>query len=409
MSFANRYLEKQRETAIYLKVPPSDKLKYCIVIPAFNEPEIPGLARELSSLNRGEYEAEIIVVVNWPENISPSEKLHNLTIARELSSLSGTNIPAHCILKPDVTNKLAGVGLARKTGMDEAVRRFNLINRPDGIIVSLDADCQVDPNLFTGLDKHYTSNPDTPGCTHYFEHPIQGKEFSPSVYKAITWYELYQRYYLHGLRYAGHPNSFYTVGSAFSVKALDYCSQGGMNLRKAGEDFYFLQKFFDLGTFTECNQIRILPSPRPSDRVPFGTGPVVKELQRTDKELRVFNPELFRILKEFIILVPGMREDPTVIHKPLHPIMKEFLIDQEINAVISEIDANSADNYHFSKRFFRWFNMFRILKFLNFGKKFIPDVPVTNAAAELCSMMGWDPQGDERELLLRFRQKDRQT
>ena len=34
-----------------------------------------------------------------------------------------------------------GVGLARKTGMDEAVRRFNAINNPEGIILNLDADC----------------------------------------------------------------------------------------------------------------------------------------------------------------------------------------------------------------------------------------------------------------------------
>ena len=41
-----------------------------------------------------------------------------------------------------------GVGLARKTGMDEAVRRFNSINRPDGVILNIDADCTVDSNYF---------------------------------------------------------------------------------------------------------------------------------------------------------------------------------------------------------------------------------------------------------------------
>ena len=44
-----------------------------------------------------------------------------------------------------------GVGLARKTGMDEAVRRFNQIERPDGVILNLDADCQVEKNYFVSV------------------------------------------------------------------------------------------------------------------------------------------------------------------------------------------------------------------------------------------------------------------
>lgn len=359
-------------------------------------------------MRRGEYEAEIIVVVNWPDSLAPEEKALNLDIASQLYKLSDASIPVHCILKPDITPKLAGVGYARKTGMDEAVQRFNRINRPDGIIISLDADCQVDSNLFIGLDRHYTAFPDTPGCTHYFEHPLSGKKFTDGIFKAITWYELYQRYYLHALRYAGHPNSYYTVGSAFSVKAVDYCSQGGMNLRKAGEDFYFLQKFFDLGTFTECNHIRILPSPRPSERVPFGTGTVVKTLSRTEDELLVFNPELFRILKEFIGRIPGLWNDPCILQKPLDKTLEEFLINQEFDSVVSEIAANSADQLNFTKRFFRWFNMFKVLKFMNFGRKKIPDIPVTQAAAELCNMLGRKSSGDAHELLIRFRQIDRQ-
>ena len=37
----------------------------------------------------------------------------------------------------------AGVGLARKTGMDQALYRFNFLNKPNGFILSFDADSPV--------------------------------------------------------------------------------------------------------------------------------------------------------------------------------------------------------------------------------------------------------------------------
>ena len=44
--------------------------------------------------------------------------------------------------------KDAGVGLARKTGMDEALYRFNMLGKPEGIILSYDADSLCWEKLF---------------------------------------------------------------------------------------------------------------------------------------------------------------------------------------------------------------------------------------------------------------------
>ena len=68
------------------------------------------------------------------------------------------------------------------------------------------------------------------------------------------------------------PFAFHTIGSSMAVRASSYMRQGGMNKRKAGEDFYFQQKIIPLCGFTECNSTVVYPSPRPSYRVPFGTG-----------------------------------------------------------------------------------------------------------------------------------------
>ena len=60
-----------------------------------------------------------------------------------------------------------------------------------------------------------------------------------------------------------------------AVRPEAYMKQGGMNRRKAGEDFYFLNKIMSLGGFGECAETTIYPSPRTSKRVPFGTGQAV--------------------------------------------------------------------------------------------------------------------------------------
>ena len=59
------------------------------------------------------------------------------------------------------------------------------------------------------------------------------------------------------------------------MRAWAYVKQGGMNRRQAGEDFYFLQKISWLGPMTELANVIVHPSPRLSDRVPFGTGRAV--------------------------------------------------------------------------------------------------------------------------------------
>ncbi|MCA1747279.1 MAG: hypothetical protein LC655_06250, partial [Bacteroidales bacterium] len=187
----------------------------------------------------------------------------------------------------------------------------------DGIIVSLDADTVVRRDYLRAVEDHFSRHPRASGCSISFEHPLSQQKynrlfykpndqsatpskesrsdqqlsadhisrdndyeiqlprenFPPIVFDAVTNYELHQRYYLLAVRYTGYPYAYHTVGSCFAVQVEAYCRAGGMSRRKAGEDFYFIQKVAMQGGFTECRSTRVYPSPRPSDRVPFGTGP----------------------------------------------------------------------------------------------------------------------------------------
>src|SRR4030095_9895180 len=122
-------------------------------------------------------------------------------------------------------------------GMDEALRRFDEVGWAEGIIAGYDADCRCETNYLTALERHFQKNSQSPGCSIYFEHPLSGP-LSPAVYEGAAAYELHLRYFVQALRYAGFPHAHHTLGSCMAVRACTYCKQGGMNKRKAGEDFY---------------------------------------------------------------------------------------------------------------------------------------------------------------------------
>ena len=122
------------------------------------------------------------------------------------------------------------MGTARKILMDEAVSRFSLLDRPEGIIACFDADATVESNYLDALLKHFMQvrvkislhqSPAHPpdACSVRFAHPLKGDEYNPEVYEAIAQYEFHLRYYLQSFRSTGFPNAYHTVGSSMAVRA----------------------------------------------------------------------------------------------------------------------------------------------------------------------------------------------
>jgi len=397
MGFADHYLAKHSDTLVSVNTKPDNDLQIIVIIPSFDEPTPEVSLESVLRCTPPDCKTEVLILTNWPEDAPDKTKLRG---ARSFASVKkwidlhkSPVVTFHPLLYPDMPAKYAGVGLARKTLMDEAVRRFNRIDNPSGIIVSLDADASCRDNYLKEVEVHFREHPSSDGCVIYFEHPLCGNEFPPAIYRAVCLYELHLRYYIQSIRSTGYKNAYHTVGSAFAVRASAYCRQGGMNKRKAGEDFYFLQKFFELGSFTELNTTCVYPSPRPSDRVPFGTGPVMKKFETGIMEnLLTYNPELFNILKVFFNEIPGFfsgeNTAPSYLLQNTPPCLTEFLEKENFYGKLQEIRANSASSGTFLKRFYRWFNMFRILKFLNSGKKYHEDIPVTRAASILLRKAG---------------------
>jgi hypothetical protein len=175
-----------------------------------------------------------------------------------------------------------------------------------------------------------------------------------------------------------------------------------MNRRKAGEDFYFLNKFMTLGTFSELNATTVYPSARASHRVPFGTGRAMGAwLGTRDGFLESYNPLVFADLRDFLAksdLLRGL--DASGMAAFLHTLpvsMADFLAAAGFPARIAEIQRNSSTREAFVKRFFRWFDRFRVLKFVHFASdRSHPRIAVSEATARL---LAWAQVGEMEDLL----------
>ncbi|MCX6258516.1 MAG: glycosyltransferase [Bacteroidia bacterium] len=418
MGFADHYISRHSIYPPLIKDPPFPGLNIIVVIPCYNEPE---LLRSLESLRNCEPPAspvEVIVVINSGTE-APQEALdRNAAIQLEAGEWMRQNsrekFRFHCLHKAGLPRKHAGVGLARKIGMDEAVYRFMMADNPGGIIVCFDADALCDSNYLVEIEYQFTKNNRANACSVYFEHPLDGIDFPEVVYRGIAQYELYLRYYYQALRFTGFPFAYHTVGSAFAVRAQAYVNQGGMNRKQAGEDFYFLQKIIPHAGFLEINTTRVIPSPRPSLRVPFGTGATIHKLLNQEiQAVETYHFQAFLDLKAFFDLIPGCySHDQDAINELLSPLpgyLKSWLYSIDFNINLQEIVSNSSSLVAFIKRFYLWFNAFKIIKFLNYAHETVYSrLPVQEASTSLLNALQIEhPDNDVKKLLMIFRQLEK--
>jgi hypothetical protein len=405
---------RSRETDLYFRrfgfcdrqiaTPPEPDLGIVAVIPCFNEPDLIGCLESLWLCQRPECSVEVIVIVNSPAGCGEGIRWQNQTTlqtaAEWIAQHRHPRLAFHTHHFPGLPAKQAGVGLARKIGMDEALRRFDDVGRTEGIIVGYDADCRCETNYLTALERYFQENPQSPGGSIYFEHPLRGP-LSSQVYGAIAAYELHLRYYVQALRFSGFPHAHHTIGSCLAVRADAYRKQGGMNRRKAGEDFYFLHKIIPLGGFTDLTSTTVYPSPRPSDRVPFGTGTAVRDVL-SGRQIKTYPLAAFLDLKQLVERVPELYQcgkegnSETLAALPLS--VRDFLAKHQFADALAEICENTSSETAFRKRFFRWFDGFRAMKFVHHARDcFYGEGKVEEQAATLLATINC-PQSHGKDL-----------
>ena len=390
--FAEAYLKKQLNFYPKITMPVENDTGFIIVIPCFNEPDIFPTLTSLHNCTLPATSVELIIVINSPDGVANDILLQNRKTCDDIENWKlkhqSSSFRVHCIFEDDLPQKIAGAGLARKIGMDEAIFRYNSITKPQGIICSFDADTTCDKNYFLEIESLLWKFPATGGAAIYFEHPVIGTEFEEEVYLAVSLYELHMRYYIQALRYTGFPYAYHSLGSAFFVTAETYTRFGGMNRKKAGEDFYFLQKVIPNIEFCDLLTTAVYPSSRVSNRVPFGTGPWInKFLEQGSGVFKTYNYDAFIDLKYIFSKIEYLfactSGDIPVFYKTLPPSIRSFISLNKFQSKIHEIGSNTSTVKAFSKRFYNWFNGLQVVKFLNYShNEFFQKLDVTSQAQD---------------------------
>lgn len=405
-----KYDNYEFDKPLIVSMVPKD-LQVIVVIPSYKEPNLMDTLISLKANSFKDVSVEVIIVLNESEScdksISDYHQRQLLEIEKWASSNNTNKIKFHPIYVDKIDNDVAGAGIARKIGMDEAYKRFESIGNLQGLISNLDADAVVQDNYLSELITIAKNDNKTKAFSIYYEH-LLNEHLSEKNRKSIVSYESHLRYYVHMQKMLQLPYAYQTVGSSMAVKAFAYAEGFGMNKRQAGEDFYFLQKFIKTGYFKNINTTAVYPSARISDRVPFGTGKSLNTLMNSSDSLSTYNYKSFQALETLVNNLENIYYDYISNIVKLDKPIFNFLEMRNFKKRFQEIKTNTKNYPAFKKRFFRWFDAFILMKYLHYTRdKYYPNIPVEDALDYLFEKLNLNPNTTIEQKLVKLREIDK--
>lgn len=288
-----------------------------------------------------------------------------------------------------------GVGQARKIGADLALALINSGQVASPWIHNTDADTRLPPGYFeSGQDRHSHAA----AVLFPFKHQCDPAD---AVGRATALYEFSLFYYVAGLRWAGSPYAFQTVGSSFAVHAQRYAQVRGFPKRAAAEDFYMLNKLAKVAPIIELDCEPIMIRARTSDRVPFGTGAAVNqmlEMQDPVLDYRFYDPQVFACLQVCLAALQPLWQQRTVGPDSLLKIIRAGnelplpVTPQGLVGLLNSIGMpvalehafrQSGDADQFRRQIHNWFDAFRTLKLVHLLRdNYYPSVSLQKLQAQ---------------------------
>ena len=230
-----------------------------------------------------------------------------------------------------------GVGLARKIAADIglSLHAEEMVASP--WLLNTDADVRVPDDYLCALpdpSRHLGA------ATYPFTHDVEGDATQRA---AMVHYESFLHYNVLGLRWAGSPYAMHTIGSVMAVHAHTYAVVRGFPRRRAGEDFYLLNKLAKIAPVLPMLGQPVRIRGRMSDRVPFGTGAALTKIcarSRVDTE-QVYDPRVYEAVRIWnrALTAFAVAPDPAILDAELND---PALPDGMLTRVLDEQGARSA-------------------------------------------------------------------
>jgi glycosyltransferase involved in cell wall biosynthesis len=391
---------------------PHNKFRAAVVIPALNEScFLPNTLKSLADNSVDNLQQIIVVVVvNSFAGAAPDKIEDNARVLKALrdkdQNFCRGLVPGENLFWIDANSSgfqisdKGGVGEARKIGFDNSLNALAWREDARPLLFCLDADTTVAPNYLEEVFKYFDSSTGINSGVVNFRHCAGGNEQENA---AIILYELFMRYYVLGLRYAHSPYAHYALGSATVCTAECYVRVGGMRTRNGGEDFYFIQAASKFGQTGSITGTTVYPATRPSDRVPFGTGPKIRDIVE-GHGLLFYNPAVFDQLKNVMALVERYEHVDDFVFLPEH--LKEGLPEEcsgffekyDFGKVWQKIFKNTRrDTEYLKAAFYTWFDAFRTLKFIHYLEGTFEQYHRSDALFALNSLLAYFNDFDIKE------------
>jgi hypothetical protein len=373
--------------------------RHCLLIPAFKESA--ALIDHLIATGESCPELLVILIVNRPDNYQHTtcnqqliERIFQLNPRQRPSSVVPDNQLQLFALSPTSDllyidrghNHLPipykqGVGLARKIAADIAAALITqgIINNQ--WIHSTDADTLIPKDYFSNTAKidarHYAA------VVHPFKHVSANTE---AISPAMKVYEQRLHHYVEGLRRAGSAYAYHTLGSCISTSFIHYCQVRGYPKRSGAEDFYLLNKLRKSGEIFQHQMHEMKIMSRVSDRVPFGTGPAVKNLADSadpQREEIFYHPKCFDTLSLWLQMAPRLwnsgipdseqsltealaRYDQHKAAVEVYAVLAAGLYTIGFEQGITHCQTQSKSSATFERHFLDWFDAFKTLKLIHY-------------------------------------------
>jgi hypothetical protein len=190
----------------------------------------------------------------------------------------------------------------------------------------------------------------------------------PGNLDAISEYESWLRSYTAGLKKAGSPYAYHFIGSTMVCNVETYVKAGGMNTKRAAEDFYFLESLAKVAGIETIDEKLVFPSNRRSDRVIFGTGKAVNTRLDSGEIIKPYPDLIFDRLKKFLELFhhdfPTAEELIVAIQKSDEEVFN-FLESYKFSSAMNGIYSSSRSSKQIARQKDVWFDALKTLRFVH--------------------------------------------
>jgi hypothetical protein len=352
---------------IYPKI--NRKFSHAMIIPCFSEfNELPNLLESIET-NDTFLLQDILIIIIINNSNKADDYIHNdnkktYQYLKKSKFLFTLGIIDAFSKGFELPNKFAGVGLARKIGMDLALP---YLSNKKSLIFSTDADTVIDKNYFDVIINYFNKN-NVKAAVVGFQHLT--KKY-PSIKKIIHDYEKFLLLTAKKIKKAGSPYGYVSMGSTMVCTKDAYVAIGGMPNKKATEDFYFLQELTKHCGVHTISNILVYPSARPVSRVYLGTGYRMKQSQKGYKiQDLYYSDDSFLLLKKWIEIGTSSWQCNLnhVIDKTnnINSSLTTFIINEHIKDIWKNLQLSSPSKVHFIHQFHRWFDGLKTIRFLKF-------------------------------------------